>query len=127
MHWIVDGMNVIGSRPDGWWRDRRAAMVQLVDRLERWASIEKVRVTVVFEAPTTPLIESSIIGVTHAPESAPNSADDEIIRLLDGDPDPSGVTVATSDRGLAERVRATGAHVHPASGLRHLLDDLAGP
>jgi hypothetical protein len=34
--WIVDAMNVIGTRPDGWWRDRHAAMVRLVDLLERW-------------------------------------------------------------------------------------------
>ncbi|EUA20673.1 hypothetical protein I552_6823 [Mycobacterium xenopi 3993] len=38
MRWIVDGMNVIGSRPDGWWEDRRRAMVALVDSLDRWAS-----------------------------------------------------------------------------------------
>ncbi|MGB8503138.1 MAG: RNA-binding protein, partial [Mycobacterium sp.] len=38
MRWIVDAMNVIGSRPDGWWKDRRRAMVALVDRLERWAA-----------------------------------------------------------------------------------------
>ena len=28
--WVVDASNVIGSRPDGWWRDRHAAMVRLV-------------------------------------------------------------------------------------------------
>ena len=31
---IVDGMNVIGSRPDGWWRDRPGAMRRLVEKLE---------------------------------------------------------------------------------------------
>jgi hypothetical protein len=34
---IVDGMNVIGSRPDGWWRDREGAIRSLVGRLERYA------------------------------------------------------------------------------------------
>lgn len=38
VRWLVDGMNVIEARPDGWWKDRRCAMVGLVDRLERWAS-----------------------------------------------------------------------------------------
>ena len=40
MRWLVDGMNVIGTRPDNWWRDRDAAMLRLVDQLERWAAAE---------------------------------------------------------------------------------------
>jgi len=47
--WIVDAMNVIGSRPDGWWRNRQAAMVALVHDLERWAATQRQQVTVVFE------------------------------------------------------------------------------
>jgi 8-oxo-dGTP diphosphatase len=31
---IVDGANVVGSRPDGWWRDRAAAAARLRDALE---------------------------------------------------------------------------------------------
>ena len=38
MRYLVDGMNVIGTRPDGWWKDRDAAMLRLVDRLERWSA-----------------------------------------------------------------------------------------
>ena len=30
---IVDGANVVGSRPDGWWRDRAGAAVRLYDEL----------------------------------------------------------------------------------------------
>jgi len=60
-------MNVIGTRPDGWWKDRRRAMVGLVDQLERWASAEGQDVTVVFEQPTSPPIRSSVIGIGHAP------------------------------------------------------------
>ena len=37
MHRVVDAMNVIGSRPDGWWRDRAGAIERLVDRVDRWA------------------------------------------------------------------------------------------
>lgn len=119
-------MNVVGSRPDGWWRDRRGAMARLVEQLERWASAENARLTVVFEAPASPPIESTIVEVAHAPASAPNSADDEIVRLLDG-ADVANITVVTSDRGLAERVRAAGAHVKPASGFRDLIEDVMGP
>ncbi|HYZ66307.1 MAG TPA: NYN domain-containing protein [Mycobacterium sp.] len=122
MRWIVDGMNVIGSRPDGWWRDRGRAMTDLVDRLEQWAAAEGADVTVVFERPPSPPIESSVITVTHAPEPGPNSADDEIVRLVRADANPADIQVATSDRTLSERVKAAGASVHPAERLRNLID-----
>jgi predicted RNA-binding protein with PIN domain len=122
MRWIVDGMNVIGSRPDGWWRDRGRAMAALVNRLERWATAEGDDVTVVFERPLSPPLESSVITVAHAPKPAPNSADDEIIRLVCADANPSDIRVATSDRALSERVRAAGASVYPAERLRNLID-----
>ncbi len=51
MRWLVDGMNVIGTRPDGWWKDRHAAMVRLVGQLEMWAASGGEDVTVVFEQP----------------------------------------------------------------------------
>lgn len=115
-------MNVIGSRPDGWWRDRHRAMVTLVEALERWSQREDVAVTVVFERPPTPPIESASVTVTHAPAAAPNSADDEIVRMLGADPHPEEVRVATSDRGLAERVAALRGTVFPAERLRDLID-----
>jgi predicted RNA-binding protein with PIN domain len=122
VRWIVDGMNVIGSRPDGWWRDRGRAMAALVERLERWAAAEGADVTVVFERPPSPPIESSTIHVAHAPNAAPNSADDEIVRLVQAEADPAQIRVATSDRALSERVQAAGAHVYPAERLRNLID-----
>jgi predicted RNA-binding protein with PIN domain len=122
VRWIVDGMNVIGSRPDGWWRDRGRAMARLVEHLEQWAVAEGADVTVVFERPPSPPIESAVIAVTHAPEPAPNSADDEIVRLVLADPHPDQIHVATSDRALSERVRAAGASVYPAERLRGLID-----
>ena len=120
--WIVDGMNVIGSRPDGWWRDRGRAMAVLVNQLEQWASVEGDDVTVVFERPPSPPIDSSVITVAHAPKAAANSADDEIIRLVRADANPSDIRVATSDRALSERVQAAGASVYPAERLRNLID-----
>ena len=122
MRWIVDGMNVIGSRPDGWWRNRNRAMARLVERLEHWAAAEGADVTVVFERPLSPPIESPVITVANAPQSAPNSADDEIVRLVRADADPSQIRVATSDRTLSERVQAAGACVYPADKLRNLID-----
>lgn len=115
-------MNVIGSRPDGWWRDRRRAMANLVERLESWAARENVEVTVVFERPPSPPIESAVITVAHAPAAAPNSADDEIIRIVTADARPDQLRVATSDRTLAQRVRAANATVFPAERLRDAID-----
>ncbi|KHO22392.1 NYN domain-containing protein [Mycolicibacterium setense] len=122
MRWIVDAMNVIGSKPDGWWKDRRGALVSLVERLERWATAEAQRVTVVLEGPLTPPIASSVIDIRHAPRAAANSADDEIVRLVHAHSLPAEITVATSDSALAERVRAAGASVQPAAGFRDLID-----
>jgi predicted RNA-binding protein with PIN domain len=122
VRWLVDGMNVIGSRPDGWWKNRHAAMVRLVDQLERWVSVEGDDVTVVFERPPSPPIRSTVIEVAHAPRPRPNSADDEIARRLEAYPDPTNVRVVTSDRWLADRVRAAGATVYPAEAFRNEID-----
>jgi predicted RNA-binding protein with PIN domain len=122
VRWLVDGMNVIGTRPDAWWRDRHAAMVRLVDMLERWAADSGAEVTVVFEQPPSPPIRSSVIDVAHAPRPRRDSADDEIVRLLVLALEPGAVRVVTSDRWLSDRVRAAGATVEPALAFRNLIE-----
>ena len=122
MPWIVDGMNVIGSRPDGWWRDRHAAMVRLVDRLERWAADEGEDVTVMFEGPPRPPIRSSVIDVAHASRRGADAADHEIVRRIEAAADPASLRVVTSDRALADQARARGAAVHPAEAFRNAID-----
>jgi uncharacterized protein YaiI (UPF0178 family) len=116
-------MNVIGTRPDEWWRDRHGAMVRLVDMLERWAASAGSDVTVVFEKPPSPPIRSTVIEIAHAPRPRRDSADDEIVRLLLADAEPAAVRVVTSDRWLADRARAVGATVEPASAFRSLIED----
>lgn len=118
MRWLVDGMNVIGTRPDRWWRDRDQAMLRLVDSLERWAAAEGEDVIVVFERPPSPPIRSTVIEVTHAPKPKANAADDEIVRRLKADPDARLVRVVTSDRALRERAHAAGATVEGAESFR---------
>ena len=115
-------MNVIGSRPDGWWRNRHRAMAALVDRLERWALRDDLDVTVVFEQPPSPPIRSTVVTVAHAPLAAPNSADDEIFRIVCADAHPEQIRVATSDHALADRVRSVSATVCPAQHLRDVID-----
>jgi predicted RNA-binding protein with PIN domain len=122
VRWIVDGMNVIGSRPDGWWKDRGRAMLRLVERLERWASIEGGEVTVVFERPPSTAIASSVVEVAYAPKAAANSADDEIVRLVRADARPHEIRVVTSDKELTDRVASLGASVYPAAAFRDLIE-----
>jgi predicted RNA-binding protein with PIN domain len=122
VRWLVDAMNVIGVRPDGWWEDRQAAMVRLVEQLERWVAVTGEEVTVVFEGPPSPPITSELVEIAHAPRPEPNAADEEIARRLREHPDPHQVRVVTSDRALAERARSLGAVVEPAGSFRRRLE-----
>jgi predicted RNA-binding protein with PIN domain len=122
VRWLVDGMNVIGTRPDAWWRDRDAAMHRLVDLLERWAAAEGEEIVVVFERKPSPPIRSTVIEVAHAPKPKANAADDEIIRRLRADAEPHQVRVVTSDRALSERAYAAGATVEGADSFRSRIE-----
>jgi predicted RNA-binding protein with PIN domain len=122
MRWFIDGMNVIGSRPDAWWKDRDAAMLRLVDAIERWAAAKGEDVVVVFERAPSPPIRSTVIEVAHAPRPKRDAADDEIIRRLVAEPEPGKVKVVTSDRWLAARASAEGAVVVGAETFRARID-----
>jgi predicted RNA-binding protein with PIN domain len=122
---VVDGMNVIGSRPDGWWRDRAGAALRLADRLARLAKERDDPVVLVLDGrPSERLGEGDHdgVGVLYARRGGRDAADDRIVELLDASEQPGSVVVATSDRGLAERVRAAGGQVMSAGELLRLLD-----
>jgi predicted RNA-binding protein with PIN domain len=123
VRWLIDGMNVIGTRPDGWWHDRDAAMLRLVKLIEDWAAYEGEDVTVVFERKPSPPIRSTVIEIAHAPRPRAAAADDEIIRRLRADPNPGRVRVVTSDRWLADRAWAVGASVEGADSFRSRIDE----
>ncbi len=116
--WIVDGMNVIGSRPTGWWHDRPGAMQQLVHEL---LALEEP-VTVVFDGRPFAVQDAGDIDVRFASRSGRNAADDDIADLVAGAADPGELRVVTSDRELAERVRAHGVEVVGAKQFRDRLD-----
>jgi predicted RNA-binding protein with PIN domain len=113
--WIVDGMNVIGSRPTGWWRDRPRAMRELVEDLRALGE----PVTVVFDGEPFDL-DSETVEVRFAARRGRNAADDDIAALVAGaDESPR---VVTSDTELAARVREHGAEVVGAGTFRARLE-----
>ncbi|MFJ6833809.1 NTP pyrophosphohydrolase [Streptomyces sp. NPDC091209] len=109
---IVDGANVVGSVPDGWWRDRRGAAERLRDRLTDFAErglpghpgpLEIVLV-----------VEGAARGVDSVPgvrvDEAPGSGDDRMVELVAEAPDRTRLVV-TADRELRRRVGELGAEV----------------
>ncbi|WP_412075706.1 NTP pyrophosphohydrolase [Streptomyces xanthophaeus] len=98
---IVDAANVVGSVPDGWWRDRRGAAERLRDLLAARNEGEEIIL----------VVEGAARGVESVPgvrvDSAPGSGDDRIVELAAAHAD-RGCVVVTADRELRERVRAYG-------------------
>jgi predicted RNA-binding protein with PIN domain len=115
--WIVDGNNVMGSRPDGWWRDRPAAQRRLVDQLEAFAAARDVPVTVVFDGRAHDAGGGRRVAVRFARRAGRDAADDDVAALVERHPEPATLVVVTSDAALAARVRAAGAEVVGAGTL----------
>ena len=122
MRWLVDGMNVVGSRPDGWWRDRPAAMRRLSEELAAFVTENGDPLTVVFDGRPFDL-SAPPIQVEFASTRGRDAADHDIAARVEQDPDPASITVVTSDRSLADRVRAAGAEVVSSARFRRLLDE----
>jgi predicted RNA-binding protein with PIN domain len=121
---IVDGMNVIGARPDGWWRDRPRARLGLVEALSRTSCAQEAGwCLVVFDGRPGPGERGGTNGtveVRFAP-GGPNAADDLIVQLLEDCEDPAQHLVVTSDRALSSRVRRLGARVEGSAAFRDRL------
>ena len=118
---IVDGFNALGSRPDGWWRDRPRAMAALVRDLARLAEREAIAVCVVFDGrPHATVIEAAreagLDGLEFAP-GGPNAADRRIAALVRANDQPERVLVVSSDRRLAASVKAAGGTCIGAGGF----------
>jgi predicted RNA-binding protein with PIN domain len=123
---VVDAMNVIGSRPTGWWRDRDGAVRRLLASLQRLVRETGDEIVIVVDGrPMEGLPESVHDGVQVLYASGGrNAADHRIAELVEADEEPSKIIVVTSDRELASRVRAAGASVLGASWLLDQLDRL---
>ena len=124
VRWLIDGNNLMGSRPDGWWRDRRAAAGRLVEQLRRHPWPRGALVSVVFDGPPPRAgagegtSDPVPVHVVHA--GAHRSADDAIVDAVRDEDAP--VIVVTSDRALAGRVRNLGGEVMSTRRLLARLD-----
>lgn len=106
---VVDVANVVGSRPDGWWRDRAGAARRLYDQVVASAVTPVVLVLEGAGRSGVELQDQAGVRVLHAPDSG----DDRIVEAV-GEIRHAGdeaVTVVTSDRDLRRRVLELGADV----------------
>ncbi|MGQ0483104.1 MAG: hypothetical protein ACT4O0_19010 [Pseudonocardia sp.] len=155
MHLVVDAANVVGSRPDGWWRDRAGAAARLVDGLAaalRAGALDGP-VTVVLEGAARSGVSPGpalVAGLTVA--HAARDGDSAIVTLVDallagasaadtaggdtaggvaaggvaaGGNTAGGVAVVSADRALGERARAAGATTLSPSWLLGRLRGLS--
>jgi hypothetical protein len=117
---VVDAANVVGSRPDGWWRDRAGAAARLVAQIAA-AAVPHDEVVVVLEGAARAGVPAGRDGALLTVHAAA-SGDDAIVaeaaaRVGDG----RQVAVVTADRGLQARVEAAGAEVVRPSWLLERL------
>jgi 8-oxo-dGTP pyrophosphatase MutT (NUDIX family) len=127
---VVDAANVVGSRPDGWWRDRAAATERLLVRLAALASVGVPADLLGREHDTWwPQIDLIVEG------QARQVRDDALVQVVrasaDGDSAivadvaagrPEETTVVTADRELRGSVETLGARTISPSALTHLLE-----
>lgn len=129
---VVDAANVLGSVPDGWWRDRRGAALRLRDGLDGlaaqglstgstpdWARRPPLEVVLVVEGRARGIESSETVRVV----SAPAVGDDSIVEVVRREGAGRRCLVVTADRGLRARVEELGAQV---SGASVLLDRRRG-
>jgi predicted RNA-binding protein with PIN domain len=126
-HLVVDGMNVIGTRPNGWWRDRAGATRRLLARLQALRRVTAEPVTLVLDGrplSDVPEGDHDDVQVLYARRGGRDAADDRLVEFVRALDDPGDVTVVTSDRGLRARVHELGATVVGATSLLADLDHL---
>lgn len=127
---VVDGANVVGAVPDGWWKDRAGAADRLRAELNGLAISANAlgllgeawypEISLVVEGQANALADADDdVTVVRAAGSGDDAILAEAVRLVG---QGRAVTVVTSDRGLRGRVEAAGAATRSSGWLRALLD-----
>lgn len=124
---VVDAANVIGSRPDGWWRDRPGAVRRLLRALSHALADGGQDVVLVLEGAGRPGAAEGVVDGVRVVHAA-RSGDEAIVDLVSCATAEAGpVTVVTADRALRERVTALGAATMGPRTLWDLLDAATTP
>ena len=82
---VIDAMNVLGSRPDGWWRDRDGALRRLVAEIEAWTASGDDQVLVVADGRPVDQLPPGRVGhleLRYAERAGPDAADDRIVEVV---------------------------------------------
>ena len=126
---LVDAANTVGSRPDGWWRDRARATSRLLARLaglpgtalpaDDAAPVPVTAVVAVVEGAARDVPAQDGVAVVRAPGSGDDALVAEAVRLVGTGAD---VLVVTADRGLRARLPAGVAVTGPGRLLAALPD-----
>jgi hypothetical protein len=126
---LVDVANVVGSRPDGWWRDRAGATTRLLDRLAGLVGTEPagpggapvpvVALVAVVEGRARDVPAPAGVRLVRAEGSGDDALAAVARDLADGDDD---LLVVTADRGLRDRLPVT-ARVTGPGWLLAAADD----
>ena len=104
---VVDGANVVGSRPDGWWRDRAGAAARLHGRLAV-ADTSYDQIVLVLEGQGRSGVPKGTDGhlrTVHATRDGDSTIVSEARSARERGAD---VVVITADRALGQRVEALG-------------------
>lgn len=133
-HWIVDGNNVLGARPDRWWNDRVGATRRLTQTVAEWCRTHTDLVTVVYDGDPDPSVVGLAGGnltVLGSRRRGRDAADHRIVELVheldeeNADGPATGLTVVSSDRGLVARL-PEGVEIIGAGSFRSLLERGSG-
>lgn len=117
---VVDGANVVGSRPDGWWKDRAGAARRLHEQL-LVAGVREEEVVLVLEGGAKAGVRPGKdvhVRTVHAPRDGDSEIEKQVAEALGTG---ARVTVVTADGILRARVQHLGATAMSPSWL---LDQL---